>query len=153
MKRLLLLGCTLSLLTGSVLWRTGRATAQASLYELSQSWFGSGGATSGGSYALTLTIGDPVADEVSGGAYSLGGGFWGGGARIVAPVTPTPTFTTTALPSITATPTATATPSGIGLPTATATPPVIGLPTATATPTPPGETTVTRMLYLPLVER
>lgn len=140
-KRLLLLGCALNLLTGSVLWRTVQVTAQGSPYELSQSWFGSGGATSGGSYALTLTIGDPVAGEVSGGAYSLGGGFWGGGARIVAPVTPTPTATATAPSSITVTPTATATPSAIGL------------PTVTATPTSPGETNAARMLYLPLVER
>lgn len=43
-----------------------------------------GGATlfsTGESYALGGTIGQPDAGAMSGGGYTLGGGFWGGGAR------------------------------------------------------------------------
>lgn len=45
-------------------------------------WFtvdGGGGNSSGGSYALGGTIGQPDAGSMSGSAYTLGGGFWGGG--------------------------------------------------------------------------
>lgn len=153
MKRLLLLGCTLSLLMGSVLWRTAQVTAQGSLYELSQSWFGSGGMASGGDYVMSLAIGDSVAGAVSGGAYSLGGGILGGGIRVVAPVTPTPTPTVTATPTATATPTLTPTATQVGKPspTATATPTKGSAPTAT--PTPLGNTNEAARLYLPLLRR
>lgn len=45
-----------------------------------------GGATfsSGGSYELGGTIGQPDAGFLTGGDYELGGGFWGGGAAAVA---------------------------------------------------------------------
>ena len=44
----------------------------------------SGGDTSsGGSYSLGGTIGQPDAGTSSGGSYSLSGGFWGGGAAQV----------------------------------------------------------------------
>lgn len=50
-------------------------------YELTWSTFDGGGATppgsAGGSYELSGTIGQPDAGNASGGAYSLGGGFWG----------------------------------------------------------------------------
>ena len=44
-----------------------------------------GGATSstGGSYSLGGTIGQPDAGTSSGGTYALSGGFWGGGAAQV----------------------------------------------------------------------
>jgi hypothetical protein len=81
---------------------------------------------------MTIVAGEPVADELNGGSYSLGGGFWGGGARAVAPVTATPTFTPAETPTATAT-----TPAG-----STATP--------THTPVSGGGD---QQLYLPLVER
>lgn len=48
-------------------------------YELTWSTIDSGGATfsTGGSYELGGTMGQPDAGNVSGGTYSLGGGFWG----------------------------------------------------------------------------
>lgn len=50
-------------------------------YDLSWSSVDGGGATSsGGSYVLSGTIGQPDANLLTGGDYSLGGGFWGGGA-------------------------------------------------------------------------
>jgi len=74
------------------------------------SWWtvdGGGGTSSGGSYTLSGTTGQPDAGPaLSGGSYTLAGGFWGAGGA--APTgTPTPTVTTT--PGATPTPTATAT--------------------------------------------
>ena len=40
---------------------------------------GGGGQVGGGPYALDGTIGQPDANELTGGSYVLGGGFWGGG--------------------------------------------------------------------------
>jgi len=40
---------------------------------------GGGGTSSGGSYTLSGTIGQPDAGLLQGGEYTLGGGFWGGG--------------------------------------------------------------------------
>jgi hypothetical protein len=171
MKRILFFVCALGLLTYALLSNHALVTAQGGIYELSQSLFGSGGIASGGAYEMTIVVGDPVADEMSGGAYSLGGGILGGGARVVAQVTPTETPTETATPTPTATatattpgdpsPTATATatattpgnPSSTATPTATATTPGVPSPTATATPTVPGNTDTAEKLYLPLVER
>ena len=49
-------------------------------YTLEWSTIDTGGATfsSGGTYTLAATIGQPDAGELSGGAYSLTGGFWFG---------------------------------------------------------------------------
>ncbi len=50
-------------------------------YDLS--WWtvdGGGGAAEGGAFTLAGTAGQPDAGVVSGGTYTLGGGFWGGGA-------------------------------------------------------------------------
>jgi len=50
------------------------------------SWWtvdGGGGTASGGSYTLTGTIGQPDAGVLTGGDYTLGGGFLGGGAAAV----------------------------------------------------------------------
>jgi hypothetical protein len=50
------------------------------------SWFsvgGGGGHASGGGYELTGTLGQPDAGMLTGGDYTLGGGFWAGGATSV----------------------------------------------------------------------
>lgn len=83
--------CVLAFLACMLLFTYSLVTAQGPLYELSQSLLGSGDVTSGGAYAMTFSVGDPQADEASGGAYSLGGGILGGGARVVVSVTPTAT--------------------------------------------------------------
>ncbi len=117
-----------------VLLGLNRSTMQAiegGQYVLEWQAVGFGGGESiGGDYALSSTVGQASADELTGGTYSLGGGFWGGGARVVVPVVPAPAAT----------------------PTVTPTPPGGPLPTATATPTPPGNAGGTQ-LYLPLVDR
>jgi hypothetical protein len=56
----------------------GTALAQTQDYDLG--WFavaGGGGASSGGGYELSATGGQSAAGELSGGEYSLQGGFWG----------------------------------------------------------------------------
>jgi len=53
-------------------------------YDLS--WWtvdGGGGTASGGPYTLTGTVGQPDAGILTGGDYTLGGGFWGAGAVVV----------------------------------------------------------------------
>ena len=94
-------------------------------YDLSWSSVDGGGATfsTGGSYELGGTIGQLDAGVLTGGTYSLEGGFWGGAEG----ASPTPTATAT--PSSTSTATITATPS----PTSTGVP-----PTATMTQVPGG---------------
>jgi hypothetical protein len=55
--------------------------AQGGGYDLS--WWtvdGGGGNSSGGEYGLSGTIGQPDPGLLVGGDYTLGGGFWGGGA-------------------------------------------------------------------------
>jgi hypothetical protein len=58
-------------------------SAQAGEWDLA--WFtidGGGGMSSGGDgYALSGTIGQPDAGELSGGAHKLQGGFWGPASR------------------------------------------------------------------------
>jgi hypothetical protein len=110
-----------------------------------------GGESTGGSYTLNSTTGQSSDEELSGGAYSLGGGFWGGGARAVALTTPT--FTPTVTP--TGTPTGTPTSFAISSPTPTATATIAGdaTPTPTATPTAPEQGGGDQQLYLPLVKR
>jgi len=51
-------------------------------YDLSWSTVDGGGWTfsSGGAYSVGGTAGQPDAGLLSGGSYTLGGGFWGGGA-------------------------------------------------------------------------
>jgi hypothetical protein len=51
-------------------------------YDLSWSTVDGGGETfsSGGVYSLGGTIGQPDAGLMTGGVYTVGGGFWGGGA-------------------------------------------------------------------------
>lgn len=60
---------------------TGLVRAQVNSYNLS--WWtvdGGGGTSTGGSYILNGTLGQPDAGTVaSGGGYTLAGGFWHGG--------------------------------------------------------------------------
>jgi len=87
---------------------------------------GGGGHASSGGYAVDGSVGQPAVGPLSGGSYTLVGGFWPG----IGAETPTPTPTGTLLP--TSTPTATPTPT----PTTTGSPPPTSTPTATLTPTP-----------------
>ena len=75
-SRLLLLAILLSLLASVALAQTGGG------YDLTWSTVDGGGATwsEGGGYALGGTVGQPDAGVLSGGGYTLAGGFWGGGA-------------------------------------------------------------------------
>jgi hypothetical protein len=71
------------LLCGLLLVRVALAHGSAS-YELSWWSVDAGGATfsSGGGYTLGGTAGQPDANVLHGGAYTLAGGFWGGGETI-----------------------------------------------------------------------
>ena len=65
------------LLASSMVLCAQRALAQS----FSIDWFtiaGGGGTSSGGDFTLNGTIGQPEAGTMSGGNYSLAGGFWGG---------------------------------------------------------------------------
>ena len=73
---ILLTSALLLLLTGAVLAQTGGG------YDLTWSTIDGGGETfsTGGGYSLGGTMGQPDAGLLTGGEYTLGGGFWGGGA-------------------------------------------------------------------------
>ncbi|MFZ6027672.1 MAG: hypothetical protein ACOYYS_08160 [Chloroflexota bacterium] len=78
---LLLAGCLLLLLAGARV-----AYAELSAYELS--WWtvdGGGGRSSGTGYMLDGTAGQADAGTLSGGTYTLEGGFWGGGSPAAPP--------------------------------------------------------------------
>jgi hypothetical protein len=62
---------------------SARAAPQAT-YELVKSSIEPGGSGSAGIYAVSSSIGQPIAGEVSAGIYTLGGGFWGGGVIVPA---------------------------------------------------------------------
>jgi hypothetical protein len=68
--------CLLLLGASTVLAQSGGG------YDLSWSTVDGGGETfsSGGVYTLGGTAGQPDAGLLTGGSYTLGGGFWGGGA-------------------------------------------------------------------------
>ena len=53
-----------------------RADAEALFAQRANRLDGGGGASSGGSYTLTGTAGQPDAGRLSGGTYTIGGGFW-----------------------------------------------------------------------------
>jgi len=79
MKRFTMTGRTTVLVTIALLLIVSTALARSG-YDLS--WWtvdGGGGTASGGSYTLVGTIGQPDAGILTGGDYTLGGGFWGGG--------------------------------------------------------------------------
>jgi hypothetical protein len=52
-------------------------------YELVKSSLGPGGSGGAGIYAVSSSIGQTAAGEVSAGIYTLGGGFWGGGVIVL----------------------------------------------------------------------
>ncbi len=65
--------------------QTDASAPQTTSYEIAWSTFDGGGQTSTGStYALTGTMGQPDAGmTLSGGTYTLAGGFWGIGAQLL----------------------------------------------------------------------
>src|SRR2546425_4366871 len=70
------------------LWLCG-AAAQAQTYAID--WFtidGGGGISTGGVYSVSGTIGQPDAGHMSGGNYTLDGGFWGLIAAVQTPGAP-----------------------------------------------------------------
>ena len=74
-------------LVGVVMVSTGsrlsaELTTPQATYELVKSYVGPSGGGSAGIYTLASSIGQPAAGEVSAGAYTLGGGFWGGGVLV-----------------------------------------------------------------------
>ena len=87
----------LALLVGALLAFAPLATGQYSIGW--QTIDGGGGTSTGGVYTLTATIGQPDAGAMSGGNYTLQGGFWGIIAAVQTPgapylwVTRTPTNT------------------------------------------------------------
>lgn len=93
-------------------------------YDLSWSTVDGGGATfsTGGTYSLGGTIGQPDAGTMSGGAFTLDGGFWGvgGGGPTPTPTSIQPTSTPTRTATVTGT--STNTPTRTNTPTATSTP-------------------------------
>jgi len=66
---------------------TALAQGPQQTYDLSWWTVDGGGATfsSGGGYSLGGTAGQPDPGVLSGGAYTLGGGFWGGGVQSAGP--------------------------------------------------------------------
>jgi hypothetical protein len=86
MKRKLFLSLLL-LVIGVALLGIGSASALAG-YTLDWWTVDGGGATfsTGGSYSLGGTIGQPDAGSSTGGSYTLAGGFWGGAEGVV-PIT------------------------------------------------------------------
>lgn len=104
-------------------------------FDLSWNSVDGGGAmfSSGGSYALGGSMGQPDAGTAGGGSYTLAGGFWN--ATITETPTPTATGTPTDTPTPTNTATHTATPTATPSATATQTATPTATPTDTATPT------------------
>ena len=141
------LALTLGLvILASALGQRGGGTASARGLGYDLTWWavdGGGDTFSGGGYALMGTGGQPEpGPPLTGGGYSLSGGFWSVGGSAPTPAdTPTPTLTATAT----------------GLPKATATRTV----TRTLTPTATGPATVTPTatlrtsfrVYLPVIQR
>jgi hypothetical protein len=86
MKRLIILiiliPIVLALLIGITTANAQRATDPAAPQSgYSIDWYtidGGGGSSTGGSYSLGGSIGQPDAGSLSGGSYQLNGGFWGG---------------------------------------------------------------------------
>jgi hypothetical protein len=70
------------------LWMLGLAGASAQNYTLDWWTVGGGGTSTGGVYAVSGTIGLPAAGTLSGGNYTLQGGFWGFIAAVQSPGAP-----------------------------------------------------------------
>lgn len=86
MKHFYLIGLAILLAAAMALpvMAQDRSAPAASAYDLSWYTIAGGGATfnTDGSYSLGGTIGQPDADSMNGGAYSLAGGFWFGPSAI-----------------------------------------------------------------------
>ena len=86
MKRLIipivLVGLLIGISTANAQRQIDRAAPQSSTYDLSWYTIDGGGATfsTGGGYSLGGTIGQADAGTLSGGGYTLSGGFWVGGS-------------------------------------------------------------------------
>lgn len=68
---------------------SGPAAARAQSYTVE--WFtidGGGGSSSGGSFQVTGTAGQPDSGNASGGIYELSGGFWAGAAESASVIAP-----------------------------------------------------------------
>jgi hypothetical protein len=78
-KRLWAAGAFVLLALGGERWSSTYAQA-GSTYDLTRSVIAGGGAmaATGGAYTLAATIGQSEAGSLSGGPYTLAGGFWGG---------------------------------------------------------------------------
>jgi hypothetical protein len=87
-KVILALAALLLLASIGIPQAQGTALAQSGDgYDLSWWTVDGGGESSGGSYTLGGTAGQPDAGELAGGSYILGGGIWGGGEVTVPPET------------------------------------------------------------------
>lgn len=85
-RKHVLMGVMCLLLAGSLWWAsTVRAEPQAT-YELVKSHVGPSASGNSGAYALSGSIGQPDAGQVSAGIYILGSGFWGGGIVVSATI-------------------------------------------------------------------
>jgi hypothetical protein len=73
-----------------LLWALAVSSAQAQTNYILDWWTvdGGGGTSTGGVYAVSGSIGQPDAGEMSGGAFTLLGGFWGLVAAIQTPGAP-----------------------------------------------------------------
>ena len=72
---------TVALLTVVFIWLVISAAALAASEGLNSSWWtvdGGGGPSSGGAFVLDGTIGQPDVGTMTGGRFSLSGGYWGG---------------------------------------------------------------------------
>jgi hypothetical protein len=83
MKRYLILIGIIVVLAAAPTWLAQAQVPAAPTAGYEITWYtidGGGGSSNGGSYALDGTIGQAEAGMLSGGSYSLGGGFWSGNA-------------------------------------------------------------------------
>jgi hypothetical protein len=78
------LALMLTLLAIGIQVNKSAQAAPHATYTLVQSYIGPSGSGSAGVYTISSSIGQPTAGEVSGGIYTFGGGFWGGG--VIVPV-------------------------------------------------------------------
>ena len=84
---------TWRILVASLVFLAATLTARAQTYSID--WFtidGGGGTSTGGVYSGSGTIGQPDAGKMSGGNYSVDGGFWGIIAAVQTPGAPTLTI-------------------------------------------------------------
>jgi CSLREA domain-containing protein len=137
----LLIALLCGLLVTGVAW-----TMSSASYAINWDVIASGGGyASLANYTLDGSAGQPVVGTLSGGPYTLVGGFWPGIVAETPTPTPTgsppPTSTPTATP--TPTPTVTGSPPPTSTPTSTRTGTVSPTPTATATGSPPPTSTPT----------